>query len=297
MAHARWRSNQTTPEAQQTKGTDAPHARLVGHLTRARRTPPRRARVRWLHHKNLLQNFHWRVVGRYHAWDTRHGCIRGGAHRQVVHSVSCSRTLLRVQLGIAHRKARQVPARCQASVERGRFRQGLHSNPQGVALTGSAARRHLPPLAGTCLPSQRWAEPTAPHARTPAHVVRQQGTPLVGVLCTTPRTPARHAPAVGAAPAGRPAYAWRCPWRRFAWRAATQRTHSPLCLFWRLWPVRPWVWPGAPRIPRTYVVVAHGRMAGGGTVVSLAAVFTYDIFTAVPYFLSDILFWCAAIFV
>ncbi len=45
------------------------------------------------------------------------------------------------------------------------------------------------------------------------------------------------------------------------------------------------------------MVVAHGRMAVGGTVVSLAALFMYDTFTAVPDFLSDILFWCAAILV
>jgi hypothetical protein len=94
--------------------------------------------------------------------------------------------------------------------------------------------------------------------------------------------------AVGAAPAGRPADAWRCPWRRFAWRAVTQRTHSPLCVFRRLWPVLPWICPCAQRVPRTYVAGAHGGMAGGSTIVSRAAPLLSDIFPAVPDWLSDI---------
>jgi hypothetical protein len=60
--------------------------------------------------------------------------------------------------------------------------------------------------------------------------------------------------------------------------------------------VLPWVWPRAVRMARTYVVVSNGGMAGGGTVVSLDALFMSDTFTAMPDFLSDIFFWCASIF-
>ena len=37
------------------------------------------------------------------------------------------------------------------------------------------------------------------------------------------------------------------------------------------------------------MVVAHGRMAGSGTVVSRASLFMSDVFTVVPYFMSYII--------
>src|SRR5215471_5233826 len=63
-------------------------------------------------------------------------------------------------------------------------------------------RRASPRLrwpAPACLPSggRSAAEPTASHARMPAHVVRQQGTRSMRVLCAAPRPPAHHAPAGG----------------------------------------------------------------------------------------------------
>jgi hypothetical protein len=52
---------------------------------------------------------------------------------------------------------RIFPSKCKPKVERGRFRQGLRSNPEGLALTGSAARLHSPLLDGKMFFFKRWA--------------------------------------------------------------------------------------------------------------------------------------------
>jgi hypothetical protein len=75
--------------------------------------------------------------------------------------------------------------------------------PAGRVLDGSCGATPLA-SAGRNRPAFRVvgaAEPTAPHARTPAPVVRQQGTRSLRVLCAAPRPPVCLASAVGAAPA------------------------------------------------------------------------------------------------
>jgi hypothetical protein len=107
-------------------------------------------------------------------------------------------------------------------MEGGRFRQGVRSTPQGLALTGSAARLHALPLAGRMLSAangaeRSWLLPDSAHYKSTA---RKQGTPEGGSLRRGP-SPASRSPRSGRSGAEPTAF--------FASDASKERRRGPLC--------------------------------------------------------------------
>ena len=87
----------------------------------------------------------------------------------------------------AHASAGAGPVSTRSGVRQVWSRRAQHPAGRGLdgccgATTRASAGRNM-----LSFPAVGAAQPTAPHARIPTHVVRQQGTPLAGVLCAAPR--------------------------------------------------------------------------------------------------------------